>query len=65
MLYGKRITADIIPNSGNDIPANQFKTIITFDNTHRNEVIGYKVTAANSGNLECKAEYTKCKIALV
>jgi len=65
MNYGSRITADIIPNSGNDIPANQFKTIITFDNVHKHEIIGYKVTTANSGNVECKAEYTRCRIKLV
>ena len=55
----------IIPNSGNDIPANQFKTIITFDNTHKHEINGYKVTTANSGNLECKAEYSRCRVKLV
>lgn len=63
MSYGRRLTFDILPNSGNDISASQFKTIITFDGSTRKEVNGYRVTS--DAGIECSAVYDRCAVDLV
>ena len=63
MLYGKMLAFDLFPSSGNEIQANQFKTIVTFDGGNARDVNGYKVT--RDAGIMCRANYTNCGIKLV
>ena len=53
----------MLPNSRNDIPANQFKTYVTFDNGETKTIPGYKITRDN--NIECMADNKKVNVKLV
>ena len=61
--YGSKIALDMLPNSRNDIPANQFKTYVTFDNGETKTIPGYKITRDN--NIECMADNKKVNVKLV
>jgi hypothetical protein len=63
MLFGKTLAFDLFPNSGNEVQANQFKTIVSFDGGNSKDVNGYKVT--RDAGIVCKANYTKCGVKLV
>lgn len=63
MNYGAKLALDLLPNSGNDISASQFKTIVTFDGGNKKEVNGYKVT--RDAGIECLASYNKGAVELV
>jgi len=63
MVYGSRVALDLVPNSGNDISASQFKTIFTFDGGNRKEVLGYKIT--RDAGIEALATFNRGGMELV
>ncbi|MDR0927710.1 MAG: hypothetical protein LBO69_08100 [Ignavibacteria bacterium] len=63
LSYGRNIIRSFIPKSGNDIPASQFKTIVTFDGGSRKEINGYNITQGDGVTLN--AEYNNCEINVV
>ncbi|MCL2038938.1 MAG: hypothetical protein FWG85_00745 [Bacteroidetes bacterium] len=63
IVYGKMLAFDLFPNSGNEVQANQFKTIVTFDGGNERSVNGYKVT--RDAGIMCKAEYNTASVKLV
>jgi len=62
MVYGKMLTFDLFPNSGNEIQANQFKTTVSFDGGNDRNVNGYKVT--RDAGIMCRAEYNRATVKL-
>ncbi len=61
--FGSRIAVDMLPNSKNDIPANQFKTYVSFDGGEPKSINGYKIIREN--NIECLANHNKINVSLV
>ncbi len=61
--YGNPLAIDMLPNSGNDISASQFKTYVSFDGGARKSVDGYKLV--RSDNMDCLANYNKASVSLV
>lgn len=61
--YGSKLAVDLLPNSGNDIPASQFKTYISFDGGNKKAIEGYKLIRDN--NIEFLANYNNTQVTLV